>query len=108
MFANVGAANKAAGLTTLVGAGRMAFAYPDFAKDIVTASRMVPEKVCVSCSACTQIMRDRGMAGCVVKDHKVYGPISRGGVPQVSGADMPVGVPGRRGYPQIHQPVPGR
>ncbi|UCC98263.1 MAG: FAD-dependent oxidoreductase [Phycisphaerales bacterium] len=75
LFANVGAANKAAGRTTLVGAGRMAFAYPDFAKDIVTGGRMVPEKVCVSCSACTQIMRDRGTTGCVVKDHKVYGPI---------------------------------
>jgi len=75
LFANVGAANKAAGLTTLVGAGRMAFAYPDFAKDILTNGRMHPEKVCVSCSACTQIMRDRGMTGCVVRDNKVYGPI---------------------------------
>ncbi|MHC4596820.1 MAG: oxidoreductase [Planctomycetota bacterium] len=61
LFANVAAANKANGLTTLVGAGRMAFAYPDFAKDIITAGRMFPGKVCVSCSACTQIMRDAGM-----------------------------------------------
>ncbi len=75
LFANVAAANKAAGRTTLAGAGRMAFAYPDFAKDILTAGKMFPEKVCVSCSACTQIMRDRGMTGCVVRDNKVYGPI---------------------------------
>jgi len=75
LFANVAAANKTNGLTTLVGAGRMAFAYPDFAKDIITDGRMYPEKVCVSCSACTQIMRDAGMAGCVVRDNKVYGPI---------------------------------
>ena len=75
LFANVGAANKASGLTTLVGAGRMAFAYPDFAKDIITKGRMYPEKVCVSCSGCTQIMRDDGMTGCVVRDNKVYGPI---------------------------------
>ena len=75
LFANVGAANKANGLTTLVGAGRMAFAYPDFAKDIITKGRMYPEKVCVSCSACTQIMRDGGTAGCVVRDNEVYGPI---------------------------------
>ena len=75
LFANVGAANKATGLTTLVGAGRMAFAYPDFAKDIITKGRMYPEKVCVSCSACTQIMRDAGMTGCVVRDNEVYGPI---------------------------------
>lgn len=75
MFANVAAANKAKGRTTLVGAGRMAFAYPDFAKDIITKGHMLPEKVCVACSACTQIMRDRGMAGCVVRDNEVYGPI---------------------------------
>ncbi len=75
MFANVAAANKTKGLTTLVGAGRMAFAYPDFAKDIVTKGKMSPEKVCVACSACTQIMRDAGMAGCVVRDNEVYGPI---------------------------------
>ena len=71
----VAAANKANGLVSLVGAGRMAFAYPDFAKDIITKGRMYPEKVCVSCSACTQIMRDGGMTGCVVRDNKVYGPI---------------------------------
>ena len=75
LFANVAAANKTNGLTTLVGAGRMAFAYPDFAKDIITDGRMYPEKVCVSCSACTQIMRDTGMTGCVVRDNEVYGPI---------------------------------
>jgi NADPH-dependent glutamate synthase beta subunit-like oxidoreductase/2,4-dienoyl-CoA reductase-like NADH-dependent reductase (Old Yellow Enzyme family) len=75
LFANVAAANKANGLVGLIGAGRMAFAYPDFAKDIITAGRMYPEKVCISCSACTQIMRDGGTAGCVVRDNEVYGPI---------------------------------
>jgi len=75
LFANVAAANKTNGLTTLVGAGRMAFAYPDYAKDIINDGKMYPEKVCVSCSACTQIMRDAGMTGCVVRDNEVYGPI---------------------------------
>ena len=75
LFANVAAANKAKGLATLIGAGRMAFAYPDFAKDIITTGRMYPEKVCVACSACTQIMRDSGMTGCVVRDNEVYGPL---------------------------------
>jgi len=77
LFANVAAANKASGLVTLGGAGRMAFAYPDFAKDILAHGRMFPEKVCVACSACTQIMRDGGMTGCVVRDNQVYGPIFR-------------------------------
>lgn len=75
LFANVGAANKAKGLVTLVGAGRMGFAYPDFARDIVSDGRMHPDKVCVGCSACTQIMRDAGRTGCVVRDNEVYGPI---------------------------------
>lgn len=79
LFANVGAANKAKGLVTLIGAGRMGFAYPDFARDIVNDGRMYPEKVCVGCSACTQIMRDAGRTGCVVRDSEVYGPIFRYG-----------------------------
>ena len=79
LFANVGAANKTAGLVTLVGAGRMGFAYPDFARDIIRDGRMYPEKVCVGCSACTQIMRDAGRTGCVVRDNEVYGPIFRHG-----------------------------
>ncbi len=79
MFANVAAANKANGLVTLIGAGRMAFAYPDFAKDIITKGRMEPEKVCVACSGCTQIMRDAGMTGCVFRDSIVYGPIFKHG-----------------------------
>jgi 2,4-dienoyl-CoA reductase-like NADH-dependent reductase (Old Yellow Enzyme family) len=79
LFANVGAANKSKGLVTIVGAGRMAFAYPDFARDIVTKGRMDPEKVCVGCSACTQIMRDNGTTGCVVRDNAVYGPIFKHG-----------------------------
>ncbi|MEN6425186.1 MAG: FAD-dependent oxidoreductase, partial [Phycisphaerales bacterium] len=79
LFANVGAANKAKGLVTLIGGGRMGFAYPDFARDIVHDRRMYPEKVCVGCSACTQIMRDGGRTGCVVRDNEVYGPIFRRG-----------------------------
>lgn len=79
LFANVGAANKAKGLVTLIGGGRMGFAYPDFARDIVHDRRMYPEKVCVGCSACTQIMRDGGRTGCVVRDNEVYGPIFRHG-----------------------------
>jgi NADPH-dependent glutamate synthase beta subunit-like oxidoreductase/2,4-dienoyl-CoA reductase-like NADH-dependent reductase (Old Yellow Enzyme family) len=79
LFANVAAASKANGLATLIGAGRMAFAYPDFARDIITKGRLDPQKVCVACSGCTQIMRDGGMTGCVMRDNKVYGPIFKHG-----------------------------
>ena len=53
----------------------MALAYPDFAKDILTKGKLDPNKVCIACSACSQIMRDGGTIGCVVRDNKVYGPI---------------------------------
>jgi len=75
LLPNVAAASKAKGLAGIVGVGRMAFAYPDFARDIITRGKLDPAKVCVSCSACTQIMRDGGMTGCVVRDNEVYGPI---------------------------------
>ncbi|HPD45926.1 MAG TPA: FAD-dependent oxidoreductase [Anaerohalosphaeraceae bacterium] len=79
LMPHVAAATKAAGNAALIGAGRLAFAYPDFARDIVHKGRLAPEKVCVACSACTQIMRDGGKAGCVVRDNAVYGPIFRKG-----------------------------
>lgn len=71
----VGAASKKNGKVTVVGAGRMSFAYPDFPYDIIKKGRMDPDKCCIGCSGCTQIMRDGGMAGCVVRDNKIYGPI---------------------------------
>jgi NADPH-dependent glutamate synthase beta subunit-like oxidoreductase/2,4-dienoyl-CoA reductase-like NADH-dependent reductase (Old Yellow Enzyme family) len=75
----VGAASKKAGRVTVVGAGRMSFAYPDFPNDIIEKGAMDPEKCCIGCSGCTQIMRDGGMAGCVIRDNKVYGPIYESG-----------------------------
>ena len=75
----VAAASKQANLARVVGGGRMGLAYPDFPKDILRTGRMDPHKVCVGCSACTQLMRDGGMAGCVVRDNKIYGPIFRKG-----------------------------
>lgn len=79
LMPHVAAATKAAGKVTVIGAGRLAFAYPDFARDIVRKAKLSPEKVCVACSACTQIMRDGGKTGCVVRDNAVYGPIFRRG-----------------------------
>jgi NADPH-dependent glutamate synthase beta subunit-like oxidoreductase/2,4-dienoyl-CoA reductase-like NADH-dependent reductase (Old Yellow Enzyme family) len=79
MLPYVGAAVKRQGMAAIIGAGRMAFAYPDFAKDIIATGRLDPNKVCVACSACTQIMRDGGTTGCVVRDNKIYGPIYRQG-----------------------------
>lgn len=64
---------------SMVGLGRLAFAYPDFAKDILTTGKLRSTKVCLTCSKCTQIMRDNGKTGCVLRDSKVYGQIYREG-----------------------------
>jgi NADPH-dependent glutamate synthase beta subunit-like oxidoreductase/2,4-dienoyl-CoA reductase-like NADH-dependent reductase (Old Yellow Enzyme family) len=79
LMGNVGAAAKASGKIKIIGAGRMAFAYPDFARDIINTGKMDQDKVCVGCSACTQLMRDGQSAGCVVRDNKIYGPIYKRG-----------------------------
>ena len=76
---NVGAAAKATGKVSVVGVGRMAFAYPDFAKDLLTKGKLDKKKVCIGCSACTQLMRDGQVSGCVVRDNKLYGPIFKHG-----------------------------
>ncbi|HWQ54283.1 MAG TPA: FAD-dependent oxidoreductase [Bryobacteraceae bacterium] len=79
LFPYVAAANVRNGWVQLVGAGRMAFAYPDFVRDLAEKGRLDPEKVCVACSACTQIMRDGGKSGCVPRDSEVYEPIYKAG-----------------------------
>jgi 2,4-dienoyl-CoA reductase-like NADH-dependent reductase (Old Yellow Enzyme family) len=78
-FPHFASAVISAGGAAMVGLGRGALAYPDFARDILERGAMDPEKVCITCSACTQIMRDHGQSGCVVRDAKVYAPILREG-----------------------------
>ncbi len=75
----VAAGSVAAGLARIVGAGRMAFAYPGFARDILEQSGLDPRKVCQACSLCTQLMREGKPVGCPVRDEEVYGPILRQG-----------------------------
>ncbi|MBN1401806.1 MAG: NADH:flavin oxidoreductase [Anaerolineae bacterium] len=65
----------AQGWADLVGLGRGAFAYPDYARDLLTKGEMDRRATCITCSRCTQIMRDHGRTGCVLFDRQVYGPI---------------------------------
>lgn len=74
-FPNAGAANLADGGCSFVGLGRSSFAYPDAPRDIILHGAMEPGKCCTTCSKCTQIMRDHGRSGCVVRDAKVYAPL---------------------------------
>ncbi len=68
------AGNISRGDMTFAGQGRGAFAYPDSVSDILEKGEMDLDKCCITCSACTQIMRDGGRTGCVVRDSEVYGP----------------------------------
>lgn len=71
----IGSANIQDGSCSLVGLGREAFAYPDAPKDIFRTEAMDPKKCCIACSKCTQIMRDHGRTGCVIKDAAQYAPL---------------------------------
>jgi 2,4-dienoyl-CoA reductase (NADPH2) len=62
----------------LVGLGRQAFAYPDFARDLLTTGVLDPRACCITCSRCTQLMRDHACSGCVPFDRDVYGPLHAG------------------------------
>jgi 2,4-dienoyl-CoA reductase-like NADH-dependent reductase (Old Yellow Enzyme family) len=72
---HAGAANIAHNRTAFLGMGRAAFAYPDIPRSIIKNGSIKPESCCIACSKCTQIMRDHGCAGCVVRDSEVYAPI---------------------------------
>lgn len=72
---HAGAANLADGSCKFVGFGRSSFAYPDAPHDILTKGAMEPKACCITCSKCTQIMRDHGRTGCVIRDSAVYAPL---------------------------------
>jgi len=65
----------ASGMADAAGFGRMTFAYPDFAKDILTKGALDPHKVCLTCSKCTALMRAMSVTGCPIRDKEQYLPI---------------------------------
>ncbi len=71
------AGNLAAGMVTgghcaMAGFGRLAFAYPDFIRDLRETGAMDMKKVCVTCGGCAALLRQGTPAGCVVRDREVY------------------------------------
>lgn len=73
------AAEISRGNIQIVGLGRQSFAYPGFAKEIIETGKLDRRHTCISCSSCTQIMRDGGTTGCVPFDKEIYGSIYREG-----------------------------
>lgn len=56
----------------IVGLGRMGLAYPDFPNDFFKNGKLSMGKVCITCSSCTQMMRDGMVSGCVIRDADTY------------------------------------
>ena len=62
------------GSATFAGFGRMAFAYPDFPRDLLAGRGLDTGKVCLACGQCARLLRAGKGAGCVVRDREVYRP----------------------------------
>lgn len=54
--------------------GRMAFADPDFANEIVKDGRINPKRVCLTCGKCGDLIRAHKPTGCVIRDSKTFMP----------------------------------
>ena len=52
--------------------GRMAFADPDFANEIIRNGRIDPKRVCMTCGKCGDLIRAHKPTGCVVRDPKTF------------------------------------
>lgn len=72
--ANLAAGELETGVCSIAGFGREAFAYPQFPHDIFTKGAMEPNKCCIACGKCTELMRAGSTAGCVIRD-EAYLPI---------------------------------
>jgi 2,4-dienoyl-CoA reductase-like NADH-dependent reductase (Old Yellow Enzyme family) len=72
--AAAGATNVREGSASIVGLGRGAIAYPDFAADLMERGEMVDRKSCIGVSYCTALMRAKNNelgqfpVGCVPRD----------------------------------------
>ncbi len=71
-FPMVGAGVLKSGKASFIGLGRSSFAYPDATKDLINKGELDSRKVCVSCSLCTQFMRNNVPSGCAVRDKELY------------------------------------
>jgi succinate dehydrogenase/fumarate reductase flavoprotein subunit/2,4-dienoyl-CoA reductase-like NADH-dependent reductase (Old Yellow Enzyme family) len=72
-YPHVGAGVLEKKMASFIGLGRSSFAYPDSPRDLMDKGILDPKKVCVSCSKCTEFMRQGGPAGCGVRDAEYKG-----------------------------------
>jgi 2,4-dienoyl-CoA reductase-like NADH-dependent reductase (Old Yellow Enzyme family) len=80
---HAGAANIKLGRVKLVGVGRGALAYPEFARDVLTRGELDPLRTCKTLSYCTYLMRQKNHpmgqfpTGCPPFDKQGYGGIMK-------------------------------
>ncbi len=73
-FPPVAAAMVSSGRASLIGLGREAIAYPDWAADLESSGRLDPRRVCTACSKCSEMLRGGSRVGCAVRDAELYAP----------------------------------
>jgi 2,4-dienoyl-CoA reductase-like NADH-dependent reductase (Old Yellow Enzyme family) len=74
-FPYVAAAVLQRGEASLVGLGRSAFAYPEAPRDLMEKGILDHQKVCITCSKCSELLRQGRNSGCVVRDSEIYAEI---------------------------------
>jgi 2,4-dienoyl-CoA reductase-like NADH-dependent reductase (Old Yellow Enzyme family) len=71
-FPYVAAAMVKSGKSSLIGLGREALAYPDWAADLEAAGALDRRRVCIACSKCSEMLRGGSRVGCAVRDAELY------------------------------------
>ena len=70
---HVAAEGISKGWFDIAGFGRQALAYPEFAKDILSGKGLDPQKICIGCGKCFELMDPwHCSTGCVVRDREIY------------------------------------
>ena len=73
-FPFVGAAMVEGGRSSFIGLGRSSFAYPDAPRDLMSRGVLDPQKTCITCSRCSELIKGCYSTGCVIRDSEIYGP----------------------------------
>ena len=69
---NLAAGMVEGGHCAMAGFGRMAFAHPQFVRELREQGEMNAKASCVTCGGCAVLLRSGTPAGCIIRDREVY------------------------------------
>lgn len=69
---NLAAGMVESGGCAMAGFGRMAFAHPEFVRELREGGAMNAKQSCVTCGGCAVLLRSGTPAGCIIRDREVY------------------------------------